>query len=81
MSIPYHVPVMLRETLDSLQPQPGGVFLDCTLGGGGHAEAVLERIGPSGRLVGLDQDAEALAAAGARLERFGPALILEAGPV
>ena len=77
MSAAYHVPVMLHETLDLLQPQPGGVFLDCTLGGGGHAEAILERIGPSGRLIGLDQDAEALRAAGARLERFGPAVILK----
>ncbi len=72
----YHVPVMLAETLDALQPQPGGVFLDCTLGGGGHAQAILEKIGLNGRLIGIDQDAEALAAAGARLAPFGSAVTL-----
>ncbi len=74
--LPYHVPVMLAETVDVLQPQPGGVFLDCTLGGGGHAQAILEKIGPGGRLIGIDQDQDALAAAGARLGSFGPAVIL-----
>ncbi len=74
--LPYHVPVMLAETLDALQPEPGGVFLDCTLGGGGHAQAVLEKIVPGGRLVGIDQDQDALEAAGARLEPFGDAVIL-----
>lgn len=73
MSLAYHVPVMLAETLDILAPMPGGVFLDCTLGGGGHAEALLERIKPDGRLIGIDQDRDALEAAGARLVRFGAA--------
>jgi len=73
---PYHVPVMLPETLAVLEPSPGKVFLDCTLGGGGHAEALLERITPGGRLIGLDRDSEALAEAGVRLARFGEAVIL-----
>ena len=73
---PYHVPVMLPEVLSVLVPTPGKVFLDCTLGGGGHGEALLERLTPGGRLIGLDRDPEALAEAGARLARFGEAFIL-----
>ncbi|HUW66091.1 MAG TPA: 16S rRNA (cytosine(1402)-N(4))-methyltransferase RsmH [Spirochaetia bacterium] len=60
----YHVPVMLEEVLSSLAVTPDGIYLDCTLGGGGHARAVLDSLGPGGRLVGLDRDADALAAAG-----------------
>lgn len=62
-----HRPVMLAETLELLAPAPGAVIVDGTVGGGGHAAALLERIGPTGRLVGLDVDDEALAAAGRRL--------------
>jgi 16S rRNA (cytosine1402-N4)-methyltransferase len=64
---------MLAAALEVLAPKPGSVFLDCTLGGGGHAEAILEKITPGGRLVGIDQDPDALEAAGARLARFGAA--------
>lgn len=62
-----HRPVMLAETLELLAPKPGAVVVDGTVGGGGHAAALLERIGETGRLVGLDVDDEALAAAGRRL--------------
>jgi 16S rRNA (cytosine1402-N4)-methyltransferase len=66
----YHAPVMAREVMDLLRPERGGTFLDGTLGGGGHAEALLER-GPEARLIGVDRDPDALAEASARLERFG----------
>ena len=74
---PYHVPVMLQEVLDALQPKPGDLVLDCTLGGGGHASALLEKIVPGGRLIGIDQDEDALAEAGTRLAPFGPAAVLK----
>lgn len=64
---PYHVPVLRDETLVLLDPQPGRVFVDATLGGGGHARAVAERIRPGGRLIGIDQDPDALAEAGRAL--------------
>ena len=51
-----HVPIMVEEVLRCLRPQPGEVALDCTLGGGGHARAILERVQPGGRLVGIDID-------------------------
>lgn len=66
---PYHAPVMVSEVLDVLRPEAGGVFLDGTLGGGGHAEALLRR-GPDAELIGVDRDPDALAEAGARLAPF-----------
>ncbi|CAN5834999.1 16S rRNA (cytosine(1402)-N(4))-methyltransferase RsmH [soil metagenome] len=71
----YHAPVMVGEVLAHLRPERGGWFLDATLGGGGHAEAVLEA-GPEVRLIGVDRDPDALAAAGERLGRFGMRLQL-----
>lgn len=65
-----HRPVMLEEVLEALQPAPGGVFADGTLGGGGHSERILEAIGPIGRLYGIDRDEAAIRAASARLQRF-----------
>jgi 16S rRNA (cytosine1402-N4)-methyltransferase len=65
-----HVPVLLDEVVALLKPERGGFFVDATLGAGGHAEALLER-GPRIRLLGLDRDPDALAAARERLARFG----------
>ena len=67
----HHVPIMVSEVLSLLEPSRGGVFVDGTLGGGGHAEAVLSAMPETGRLFGIDRDDEALRAAGARLARFG----------
>lgn len=66
-----HVSVMLDETIAAIAPRSGGVYADATLGGGGHAEAILEQSAPDGRLVGLDRDPNALRAARERLARFG----------
>jgi 16S rRNA (cytosine1402-N4)-methyltransferase len=66
-----HASIMVQEVLQALQPRSGGLYADVTLGGGGHAEAILERSGPDGQLLGVDRDPHALAAARARLERFG----------
>jgi len=60
MSLPVHVPVLLDEVITALQPRPGGRFIDCTVGLGGHAAAILEGISPSGRLLGIDADPEAI---------------------
>lgn len=67
----YHVPIMVSEVLELLAPERGGIFVDGTLGGGGHAEAVLRALPESGRLFGIDRDDDALNEAGARLARFG----------
>lgn len=66
-----HAPVMVREVTELLRPESDKKFLDGTLGGGGHAEQLLERSGPDGHLLGLDWDEEAVAASQQRLHRFG----------
>jgi len=65
-----HVPVMLDEVLAGLNLKPGGVYVDCTLGGAGHSEAILKRTGPDGRLIAIDQDPEAIAFAQKRLAPY-----------
>lgn len=73
----YHRPVLLEASLASLALRPGSRVVDGTVGGGGHAEAMLRTIAPSGRLIGLDVDEEALAACAARLAPFGDRVHLE----
>jgi 16S rRNA (cytosine1402-N4)-methyltransferase len=70
-----HQSVLLDATVEALCPQPGGRYLDGTLGGGGHAEAILDRIAPEGILIGLDRDPAALSAAAARLSRHEKRLV------
>ena len=63
----HHLPVLLHECLDGLRIKPTGVYLDCTLGGAGHSSEILKRLGPGGLLIGIDRDADAIAAATQRL--------------
>lgn len=66
-----HYSVLLNETIEQLDIKENGIYVDGTLGGGGHASAVLQRLGDGGRLIGIDQDAAAIEAAGERLAPFG----------
>ena len=66
-----HVSVLLHETVDGLNVRPDGTYVDATLGGGGHAYEVCSRLSDKGRFIGIDQDADAIEAAGKRLEGFG----------
>ncbi len=59
----FHLPVMAREVIDALKPAPGNTVIDATLGGGGHAALILEATSPTGRLIGIDRDEDALRAA------------------
>ncbi len=76
MSLPVHVPVLTREAVDGLQAQPGGYFVDCTVGSGGHATAILERILPGGKLLGIDCDPEAIKIATAKLSDYSESVTL-----
>lgn len=76
-----HAPVLLAEVIDLLAVGPGGHWLDGTIGGGGHAAAILEGSAPDGRLLGLDRDPAALARVRERLARFGDRLELVEGNI
>jgi 16S rRNA (cytosine1402-N4)-methyltransferase len=66
-----HLPVLLKESLSLLNIKAGGVYLDCTLGGGGHAEEILKGSSPDGRLVGIDRDPESVERVTKKLSPFG----------
>lgn len=66
-----HTSVLLEETIEGLQIKPTGTYVDGTLGGGGHASEIAARLKAPGRLIGIDQDEAAIAAAGERLAQFG----------
>ena len=61
MTMNYHNPVLLKETVDGLNIKPGGIYVDVTFGGGGHSREILNRLGPNGKLFGFDQDEDAFA--------------------
>ncbi len=67
-----HIPVMVEEAIAYLAPRPGGVYVDCTIGAGGHASRIAAALGPAGRLIGLDRDPAALRAAEERLRGVAP---------
>ena len=66
-----HYSVLLEETIENLNVRPGGIYVDGTLGGGGHAYEVCKRMQGKGRFIGIDQDADAICAAGERLSEYG----------
>jgi len=76
MSLPVHIPVLLDEVIAGLQPQRGDYFVDCTVGLGGHAAAILEKISPPGRLLGIDADPEAIKLSQDKLSDYGEAVTL-----
>lgn len=71
-----HISAMPREVMDAIDPKPGGIYVDGTLGGGGHSALIIERIMPGGRFVGVDQDADAIANAQKRFSHLGDAVTL-----
>ena len=71
-----HAPVLLKEVVEYLAVQPGGRYVDCTTGAGGHARAVLEASSPGGLLLGLDADPVAIEIASENLDQFGDSLRL-----
>lgn len=71
-----HRPVMAGEVIRELITDPSGIYLDATIGGGGHAELILDRLHETGRLVGVDRDPDAISHTARRLERFGDRVIL-----
>ena len=67
----HHVSVLANECIENLAIRPDGIYVDATMGGGGHSERILEHLGENGRLIGIDRDRDAIAASTKRLARFG----------
>ncbi len=76
MLAPAHIPVLVEEAVKALAVQPGGRYIDCTLGAGGHAAAILEHSSPGGQLLGIDADPEALKVARQRLRPYSDSVLL-----
>jgi 16S rRNA (cytosine1402-N4)-methyltransferase len=71
-----HIPVLSKEVVENLSVQPGGRYIDCTLGSGGHAQSILEHSSPGGQLLGIDADPDAIRRAGERLVHYGKSVLL-----
>ncbi len=71
-----HIPVLVEETIQALAVQPGGRYIDCTLGGGGHAASILEHSSPGGQLLGIDADPEAIKLTRQRLKAYSNSILL-----
>lgn len=76
MPVTTHKPVLVKETIEALAVRPGGRYIDCTLGGGGHAAAILDNSSPGGQLLGIDGDPEAINTAKTRLEAYSDSTLL-----
>lgn len=72
----HHVSVLLKETIDYLNINPDGVYVDCTLGGAGHSTQIVQHLSPKGRLIGIDQDQDAIRVAGERLAPYADRVTL-----
>ncbi|MDF2892502.1 MAG: rRNA ((1402)-N(4))-methyltransferase [Clostridia bacterium] len=70
-----HIPVLLNQTIENLNIKPGGIYVDCTLGGAGHSSEIAKRIQPGGTLIGIDQDQNAINAAKQKLEPYKDSII------
>ncbi len=75
-SSPVHTPVLVKEAIEGLEVRPGGSYIDCTVGSGGHALAILEKVSPGGRLLSIDADPEVTEIAKSKLACYGEAVIL-----
>ena len=73
-----HTPVMLAEVLEALEPREGGLYVDCTYGRGGHTRAVLDHLGPSGRVLALDRDPDAVSTAGPLVDADSRLVVIHA---
>jgi 16S rRNA (cytosine1402-N4)-methyltransferase len=71
-----HIPVLLKESVEALAIQPGGRYVDCTLGAGGHAASILKQSAPGGQLLGIEADPAAVKSANARLRRFDGSVLI-----
>lgn len=71
-----HIPVLFKETIDYLNVKPGGIYVDCTLGGAGHSSEIARRVQPGGVLIGIDQDQNAIEAAGRKLAEYKESVII-----